>query len=118
MKNSIRNYSALFILTVILPALSCSILSAETEVLAHIHDKFSLTVTCGSNAGSDSYGQHLRVSVGNREIFKSFTRDFDNLHDCATSLNHIEVVEGSVILLPYYDRTQVYEVESMRSFSK
>lgn len=107
-----------WILSVSLLFLSCSSLSPETDVLAHTHGNFSISITCHANRGSDSYGQYLRVSRGSRNVYSSFTRDFDTFNDCATSVSKIEVLEESMVLLTFYDKVQIWDVGPMRQFSQ
>ena len=95
---------------------SCTLFSSVSEVLSRQHGRFRISINCETE--SSSYAQYLRVNIGSREIYKTFTRDFDTIHDCSSSLSKIEVNEESVISLPFHDKTQIYFVEAMTQFSE
>lgn len=92
---------------------SCGLWEEET-LSATYNEKFRLSLSCDSGIMSKS--QYLRVSVGSREIFKSFTRSFDTFPDCARSVEKMTVMDGSTIELLYSDGPRRYAVDVMRDF--
>jgi|SRR5690606_15387181 len=114
MRRANKYFSTVLISLFAVFAAACSLFSSDAEVLIQQHGRFVISITC--EPASYSYTQYLRVAIGGREIYKTFTRDFDTFHDCSSSLSNLEVEEESVILLPFYDKTEIYFVESMLDY--
>lgn len=102
-----------FAMVILIVTSSCGL--GEEEVFSTTYsEKFRVSISCDS--GFLNTSQQLKVDVGDREIFRSYTGTFDTFPDCARAVEKLNVIDGSVIELSYYDGPRYYTVDVMRQF--